>query len=133
MWPVRVASLGPLCTGSVLWRAQGRLYVTAIVKATFAFSLNDEMSCVAPEPLRRADECARGVPSLRGASEIAPRLLEVDVFLCGHAYARAGSIQSVIRLAIEREGRLDPSAGGRMGRRGHPTHGDRLTNARRRA
>jgi len=105
-WPVRVAALGPVSMASTLWRWQGRLYVTAIAKATFAFSLDDEMSCVAPEPVRRIDECARGVPSLRAASEIAPQLRDVDVTLHGHAYAPPGTTQWRVRVAMERDGRL---------------------------
>jgi len=66
VWPVRVASLGPVAVGSTLWRLAGRLHVTIAVKASFGFSINDEMSCVAPLPVRRRDECARGVPSLLG-------------------------------------------------------------------
>jgi hypothetical protein len=105
-WPVRVAPLGPVSMASTLWRWQGRLYVTVVVKASFAFSLNDEMSCIASEPVRRADECARGVPSLRAASELAPQLGDVDVTLHGHAYAPAGSTRWRVRLGIERDGRL---------------------------
>jgi hypothetical protein len=103
-WPVRVAPLGPVTMATTLWRLAGKLQVTVILKATFAFSLDDEVSCVLPLPIRRTDECARGVPSLLGASETAPRLLEADVVLHGHAYARAGTTHSRIRLALEREG-----------------------------
>ena len=106
LWPVRVAALGPVAMASTLWRWQGRLYVTAIAKASFAFSLDDEMSCVVPQPVRRSDECARGVPSLRAASELAPQLRDVDVTLHGHAYAPPGSTQCRVRLALERDGRL---------------------------
>lgn len=106
IWPVRVAALGPTAMASVLWRHRGQLYATVVVKASFAFSIDDDMSCVVAQPIRRSDECARGVPSLRGASEIAPRKLEVDVTLHGHAFAQPGSLQSRVRLAMEREGRL---------------------------
>ncbi len=99
-WPVRVASLGPVAMGSTLWRSEGQLYVTAIAKATFAFTLDDVATCIAPLPIRRADECARGVPSLAGASETAPRMTEIDVVLVGHAFAPPGSTKSTIRLVV---------------------------------
>jgi hypothetical protein len=90
--------------GSTLWRLAGKLQVTVIIKATFAFSLDDEVSCIQPQPVRRSDECARGVPSLCGASDVAPRVLEADVMLHGHAYAAPGTTESRIRLALERDG-----------------------------
>lgn len=104
-WPVRVAAIGPVAMGSTLWRQSGQLWVTAIVKSSFAFSMDHAMSLVASEPVRRSDECARGVPSLRGAAEIAPQMVEVDVTLHGHAYAPPGSVRSTVRLAVEREGK----------------------------
>jgi hypothetical protein len=99
-WPVRVAPLGPVAMGSTLWRSEGQLYATAVAKATFAFTLDEVATCIAPMPIRRADECARGVPSLAGASEIAPRMTEVDVVLVGHAFAPAGTTKSTIRLVV---------------------------------
>jgi hypothetical protein len=90
--------------GSALWRTGGRLHATVVVKATFAFTLDDEVACIAPEPIRRSDECARGVPSLRGACEIAPRLEQAEVVLYGHAYAPPGTTKSSVRLRVERGG-----------------------------
>jgi len=99
-WPVRVASLGPVALGSTLWRSAGQLYVTAIAKATFNFTIDDVARCTAPLPIRRLDECAKGVPSLAGASETAPRVPLVDVVLVGHAYAPPGTTKSTIRLVV---------------------------------
>jgi len=111
-WPVPVSSIGPASAGSVLWRAQGQLHVTAIVKATLAIVPESNMIFVAPEPVAVAERYEGGsaVGRIDAIRENAPKLPLVDVLVFGHAYApaeaggRGLATESTARLALVRDG-----------------------------
>jgi hypothetical protein len=88
-WPVPVAAAGPVAVGTTLWRYEGQLSVTTVVKATFRLAAGEVMTVTAPEPLRVADEYVGGMPlcSLSAARETVPQLQRAEVLLFGHAYA----------------------------------------------
>jgi hypothetical protein len=103
-WPVAVAAVGPVTVGTTLWRLEGQTMVTVVVKMTFAFAQEREMTIVDPaEPIRTAEEHDGGHPmrSLLGAQETAPQLQRVDVLLTGYAYTTDEGKQTQVRLAID--------------------------------
>ena len=108
LWPVRCAPVGSVAVGSVLWRFEGQLHVTAIVKATYAMPETGEMTRINPQPIRRSDDYLHGLPSLAGASEIAPRLSESGAVVIGHAYSPSpdGVKKRSIRFTIVRRNTL---------------------------
>ena len=103
-WITRVAPIGPVGVGSVLWRSRGALQVTIVVKARFAMRDQDEAVLVDPLPLRRRDQHDDDDPtrSLRRAADVVPYREEADVWLTGHACAPLGRSLSVqvVRLGI---------------------------------
>ncbi|MBI4700866.1 MAG: DUF2169 domain-containing protein [Deltaproteobacteria bacterium] len=105
-WPVLVAPIGAVATGSALWRARGRLHVTVVVKASFALRHGVEMAPAEPRAIVRDDQARGADPaaSLALASDLAPYLGRADVLLAGHACAPVGQPVSVViaRLAIHR-------------------------------
>ena len=102
LWPVRCAPIGSVAVGSVLWRHAGELLCTAVVKATFGLEPRGPMARINPSPIRRSDDYLHGVPSLAGASEVAPRMDQVDVTIVGHAYARPPTTKRAIRFVLVR-------------------------------
>jgi hypothetical protein len=89
--------------GSALWRLEGQLMVTVVVKATFELVPDAAMRLAPPLPVRRTDEHDAGqvTRGAIGACEIAPLLQRVDVLLTGHAYPQRGASRAVVlRLAI---------------------------------
>ena len=100
LWPVRCAPVSSVAVGSVLWLHGGQLYCTAIVKATFALVESGPMPRANPVPIRRSDDYLHGVPSLAGASEVAPRMDRVDVTIVGHAYAAPPVTKRAIRFTL---------------------------------
>lgn len=115
-WPVRVSAAGPVTVGTSLWRYEGQLSVTAIVKATFVMTPDDEMTVTAPEPLRVTEEIKDGAPlgSLCGMRETVPMLQEAEVVLFGQAHAprhrgsrsRSAVTEATVRMSIGRGERL---------------------------
>jgi len=104
---VRCAPLGSVAVGSVLWTHRGELYVTAVIKASFSFPNEGTMRRLNPQPLRRTDDYLSGVPSLSGASEIAPQSLSPEVIVVGHAYPeRAETRKRSVRLTVVRGHRI---------------------------
>lgn len=111
-WPVRTAGLGPVAVGTTLWRWQGQLSVTAVVKMSLALVPDAPMSVMKPEPIRVADRHHQNNPlrSLSGVRETAPQLRVVDVVLYGNAHAppnaegQRHTTQSSVRLALRRDG-----------------------------
>lgn len=102
LWPVRCAPIGSVAVGSVLWRHGGELHCTAVVKATFGLEPRGPMRRINPSPIRRSDDYLHGVPSLAGASEVAPRMDQVDVTIVGHAYARPPTTKRAVRFVVVR-------------------------------
>src|SRR5277367_2789840 len=87
-----VTPLPGSAAGSVVWRRHGQLYVTVIVKASFAFAPDAEMTEAEPQPILR-DEVHHGnspARSVRFTSDLAPYLARADVTFTGHAHAPPG-------------------------------------------
>jgi hypothetical protein len=87
-----VTALPGATAASLLWRWHGRLHVTAVLKATFAFGTDGRaMTAVAPLPIVERDvPVGPGKPHLR-ACELAPLLSAVDVLVSGHVSAPPGA------------------------------------------
>jgi hypothetical protein len=108
--PVDIVALG-LCAADVaLWRMEGKLHVTVLVKATFDFTADGAMTLVEPEELVRAEVHHNKNPmrSVRLTTDFAPFLPRADVTLTGHACAPLGTIVEAVavRLVVYREGPL---------------------------
>ena len=105
-WPVAVFAVGDAAVGTTLWRAQGQLHVTVVVKATLSMRDGKRMSLVAPRPLARADLHFDSAPSrsVQIPSDLAPYLARTDVVLYGSAYPADGAPAklSTVRLAVHR-------------------------------
>jgi hypothetical protein len=91
--------------GSTLWRLEGQLMVTTMVKLTMALVPDSPMALETPAPLRLSDQHDAGNPlsSAIGVRETAPMLQRVDVFLTGHAYPIPGQGEVLTRLAVVSE------------------------------
>lgn len=78
--------------GATLWRRSGQLWVTVIVKSTFALIPNGTMTLVDPAEVRRVEAHYGDNParSVRASSDIAPYLEAVDILFVGHAYPPGG-------------------------------------------
>jgi hypothetical protein len=79
-----------------------QLYCTAVVKVTFGLVPSGVMPRLNPVPIRRSDDYLHGVPSLAGASEIAPQMLEADITIVGHAYANPRATKCALRFTMVR-------------------------------
>ena len=103
-WPIEVLSVGPASAGAVAWRRSGKLYLSAIVKATFSFAPSAVMTPTLPVPLCTAEHLNGEGPegSLRETLDTVPELRSADVFFAGHACAPAwGPAPRVaVRLAV---------------------------------
>ncbi len=53
--PDAVTSAAGSAAAAVVWRLEGRLHVTVIVKSTFAFAQDAAMTRVEPQPILRAE------------------------------------------------------------------------------
>lgn len=99
-----ITALPGAAAALVAWRAQGKLQLTIVVKATFAFALDAAMPRVDPQPILRAEVYHGHNParSIRLSSDLAPYLRRAEVLFTGHAHAPApGPASSVsVRLAI---------------------------------
>src|SRR5262245_48546585 len=80
-------------TAVVAWRFEGRLNVTVIAKATFAFAPNAPMTRTEPQEIIRSDVHYGNNParSVRFTSDLALYLARTDVLFTGHAHAPQGS------------------------------------------
>lgn len=107
---VDVTALGPSAAEAVLWQMQGRLHVTVVVKASFAFTLDSAMTRIDPEEIFRAEIHHNKNPmrSVRATGDLAPFQPRADVVLTGHACAPAGTTVEAlsVRLVVFREGPL---------------------------
>ena len=98
-WPIRMAALGPVAMGSILWRLEDQLMATVGVKTSFALMPGTVMRLMQAPPMRVTDHYdASG--HLVAPAEMAPRLQRVDVVLTGHAFPRKNATVAHVRLAI---------------------------------
>ncbi|MGK4005694.1 DUF2169 domain-containing protein [Sorangium sp. So ce1036] len=89
---------------AVPWRTQGRLHVTVIAKASFAFAPDAVMWRTEPQEILRAEVHHGRNParSIRFSADLAPYLGRADVLFTGDAHApRGAQVQSLpVRLAV---------------------------------
>jgi uncharacterized protein YjbI with pentapeptide repeats len=106
-WPVEVVPLNPVSCASALWRMDGFLRVTVVVKATFGLVPDGPARLIAPEEIVARDRHHDKNPasSVEAAGEIAPYLPKAGVVLVGHAYGPSGRAVPAMsaRLCIFRE------------------------------
>ncbi len=106
-WPVEVVPLNPVSCASTLWRMEGSLHVTIVVKATFGLVPDGPARMIAPEEIVPRDRHydKNPVNSVEAAGEVAPYLPRAGVVLVGHAYAPGGVRVPAVsaRLSIFRE------------------------------
>ena len=108
-WPIEATSLGGVTCGTLAFKTAGRIHVTVVAKATFAFVRDRAMVPVEPEPIAVTDQHLdqNAARSLLAASDLAPYRPAADMTLHGHAVAFQGrparSFQ--VRMMIAREGR----------------------------
>src|SRR5262245_28251362 len=99
-----VAALPGATAAIVAWRSRGQLHVTVIVKATFAFVPDTDMSRVEPQPILRAEVYHGHDPgrSVRFSSDLAPYLGRADVLFTGYACAPppAPAQRMTVRMAL---------------------------------
>lgn len=104
--PVELVPLNLVSCASALWRMDGVLRVTIVVKATFGLVPDATARLIAPAKLVTRDRYCDGNPagSLAAASEVAPYLPSVGVLVVGHAYGPGGSTVPAVtaRLALLR-------------------------------
>ena len=105
---VDITALGPSAVETVLWQMGGRLHVTVVVKATFAFTLDTAMTRIDAEEILRAEIHHNKNPmrSVRATGDLAPFQPLADVVLTGHACAPTGTtVESLsVRLVVFRDG-----------------------------
>ena len=105
--PVEIVARGPVACGSALWRVDGVLRVTFVVKATFGLVHEGVARLVAPVQVVMRDRHRDKDPTkgLEAAVDVAPHLDSAGVTLTGHAYAPLGRAVPAlsVRLAVGRE------------------------------
>jgi hypothetical protein len=104
---VDITALGPAAAETVLWQMGGRLHVTVVVKASFAFTVDAAMVRLDPEDILRAEIHHNKNPmrSVRFTGDLAPFQPLCDVVLTGHACAPAGTTVEALsaRLVLFRD------------------------------
>ncbi|NUQ73834.1 MAG: DUF2169 domain-containing protein [Polyangiaceae bacterium] len=105
---METASIGPIATGTGLFRYGGALRVMIVAKACFRLVQGGPMTLDSPPEIRvaeahHADNPAR---SIRAASDLAPFLERADVLFIGAAYPPGGAPLPAmsVRLAVARGG-----------------------------
>jgi len=103
-WPVSVTTIGASAGGTVLFRKDGKLHVTCVLKSTFKLAVDEPMKLVDAGELFTSELHYRDNPtrSIRATSDVVPYLPRVDVILTGHAHAPDGRpVKTLaVRLAI---------------------------------
>jgi len=102
--PVAIHSLGDAATATVVWRRRGQLYVTVVIKGSFALIPEGDMMPVLPEPIANREQDDGSGMGLYTAGDLAPYLVRTDVMLTGHAHPPAGATRVVARLEVIRHG-----------------------------
>ncbi len=102
---LEVTPVGRVSVASTLWRASGRLSVTVIAKASFAFAHGAPMTPIDPEPVTAGDEFGTGkaARTLVRTTDLVPYLARADVFMTGHARSPEPAASLAVRLAVFRE------------------------------
>ncbi|RLB61124.1 MAG: hypothetical protein DRI90_12085 [Deltaproteobacteria bacterium] len=105
-----VAPIGQVATGSLLWRSQGRLHLTVIVKATYGLKPGGTMRRAPPSPLNEDDVHydRRPTQSVRLPSDDVPYLPKTDVLFSGSVFspAKLPIPFTKVRLAVQGDGSL---------------------------
>jgi hypothetical protein len=88
-----VTALPGSAATAVVWRSQGRVQITVIAKATFAFAQGGDMARVEAQPFVREEAHFGKNParSVRLTSELVPHLARAEVVFTGHAHPPPGS------------------------------------------
>src|SRR5689334_9122693 len=103
-----ITSLPGAAAAAIVVRAGGKLRVSVIVKATFAFAEDAPMPRAEPQEILRQEVHHGKSParSIRFASDMAPYLARADVTFTGYGYTHAGPLPELaVRLAIFDEAR----------------------------
>jgi hypothetical protein len=98
-----VTSLPGTTVAAMAWRSEGRLHITVIAKATFAFVPEAPMARVDPQEMIRAEVHHEHNPgrSVRLTTDFVPGLGRADVLFTGSAYAHGGpTVSRTVRLAL---------------------------------
>ncbi|UQA57791.1 DUF2169 family type VI secretion system accessory protein [Polyangium aurulentum] len=97
-----VTALPGATAAAFAWRTRGRLEVTVLVKATFAFAPDGEMRPVEPQEVLFAEVYHRGGQGrmVRFASDRAPYLPRAEVVFTGHAHAPPGAAVASMPVRI---------------------------------
>jgi hypothetical protein len=106
-WPVPIATLNGATGATLLWRRHGRIYLTVVVKATFALVPGGVMTPVQPEPIARDEQ--ESAAGLRAAGDLVPFRNHAEVLITGHAFVptSASGVSSAslpVRLSVIRGG-----------------------------
>jgi hypothetical protein len=103
---VPVTAAGPVSAATVAWRARGALYLTVIVKATFALVPEGRMSPAEPDPIASGERPDPSGVGLRTAGDLAPYLGQPEVWLTGHVAVppRFSQPSLHVQFAVVREG-----------------------------
>lgn len=99
-WPIAIMTVGASRGGTVLFRKNGQMHLTCILKSTLRIVPDQAMQVIEPEELFVSELHYRDNPtrSIRATSDIVPYLPRVDVVLTGHAHAPHG--QRVTRQTV---------------------------------
>lgn len=105
--PIKSIPVGPVATGTLVFRLHGQLYATIILKASFSFANDSVMPLCGQKPaLRRHEEHHEHNPmrSIRAPSDWVPFLNKVDILFSGSAHAPRGTSTAAlpVRLSIGR-------------------------------
>jgi hypothetical protein len=108
-WPVAACTDGSVSCGTVLWRFQGRLALTVVVKASFSLVRDGIATPAHPGEILAEDRPFDGLPSrsVQTASDLAPSLARCDVTFVGHAHPSGGRAApaAAVRLGVFRGAR----------------------------
>ncbi len=108
MWPVAVLALGGASVGTRVWRRRGQIYVSAVVKASFALCADGAMRRVASDPLYVDEQPEPKGQGLATGGDMAPYLAQTDFWMVGHAQGvlSPGDGSLHVHVGIVRDGAL---------------------------
>lgn len=99
---VPVTALHSSVAATLAWRCKNQLYLTVLVKATFAFAVDAPMTRMKPQEIVRTEvhhgqDLARSVML---TSDLAPYLARADVLFTGSAHAPGGQPTRAVPLRL---------------------------------